>query len=264
MGSDLIGKLASGGTVDFGFIQMYGIFQRGGGAPDFAEATFSEFTQQTAGLANYGVSAGYCIPFVNSADFSPAQLNAGPGIAMQGPSSAMLPQSYPQYEPGYYYSMFDTSNQFYWSGEAYTVSGTGGTQVGAFSANDLTSIPSAYFSGILTNQTLSLSGDLTVNWTGGDPKLQNGQVTIAGYSVNGKISGAFLCVAPAGVQSFTIPKWVLSTIPPTGSSYLGIETFPDGGVWIGQSNNPVTFQATGLDKGILVDEFFNGFPVYFK
>jgi hypothetical protein len=26
----------------------------------------------------------------------------------------------------------------------------------------------------------------------------------------------------------------------------------------------VPFQATGLDKGMVMDEFFNGFPIYFK
>jgi hypothetical protein len=57
---------------------------------------------------------------------------------------------------------------------------------------------------------------------------------------------------------------VLSTLPPTGTGYIGIAPYPTGYIWIGQSNNPVTFQATGLDKGILMDEFFNGFPVYFK
>ena len=78
------------------------------------------------------------------------------------------------------------------------------------------------------------------------------------------IAGYFLCTAPLSAQSFTIPKWVVSTLPPTGTGHIGIAPYPTGYIWIGQSNNPVTFQATGLDKGILMDEFFNGFPVYFQ
>jgi hypothetical protein len=264
MGSDLVSKLAAGGTVDFGFVQMYAIIMRQSGVPDFGQATFSEFTPLTAGLASYGVSSGYCLAFTNGPDMSPGQLDAGPGITLKGPSTASLPQTSPGW--GYYYSMFATSAQFFWSGLEYAVSGTGGTKVGPFSVNDTTSIPSAYLSGIVADQTLPLSSDLTVSWTGGDPNLQNGQITIAGYSLNdtGTQSGGFMCTAPRSSQSFTIPKWVLSTMPPTGSAYIGIEAFPQGGIWIGQFNTPVTFQATGLDKGIVMDEFFTGFPVYFK
>jgi hypothetical protein len=163
--------------------------------------------------------------------------------------------------------MFNTGPQFFWSGLKYTVSGPGGVKVGAFSVTDTTSIPSAYFSGIVAGQTMPRSADLTVTWTGGDPTLQNGQVTIAAASsgtANGSIFGGFMCTAPPGAKSFTIPKWVLSTLPPTATGHIGIAPYPFGYIWIGQFNNPVTFQAPGLDKGILMDEFFNGYPVYFQ
>jgi hypothetical protein len=270
LGTDLIAKLAAGGTVDFGFIQMYAIVLRNESlpsqllAPDYAAATFSEFTPQTAGWANYGVSNGYCLPFLNDPDASPGQLDAGPSIILKGPSTATIPQEYPGY--GQYFDLFSNGIQFYWSGLPYTVSGAGGPKVGAFSANDTTSVPTAYLSGIVAGQTLSRSGDLTVTWTGGDPSLQNGQVTIAAYSgsADGSQNTYFMCIAPLAAQSFTIPKWILSTLIPTGTDYIGIAPVPNGFLWIGQMNNPVTFQASGLDRGILVDEFFNGFPVYFK
>jgi len=273
LGQDLIGKLAAGGTVDFGFVQLYAIVLRneslpgGINVPDFGQATFSEFTPQTAGLASYGVSQGYCLAYVNGPDMSPAQLDAGPGITVRGSSTAMLPQLF----GGFYYSLFNTGAQFFWSGLEYTATGPGGTKVGAFSVNDTTAIASAFLSTaagqqIIAGQTLSLSGDLTVTWTGGNLSLQNGQVTIAGISIatGGNLDGAFMCTAAVSAQSFTIPKWVLSTLPPTGTGYIGIAPYPTGYIWIGQSNNPVTFQATGLDRGILMDEFFNGLPVYFK
>jgi uncharacterized protein (TIGR03437 family) len=270
LGQDLIDKLAGGGTVDFGFVQLYAIVLRNGSlptgiaVPDFGQATFSEFTPSTAGLASYGVSQGYCVTKINGPDTSPAQLDAGAAITLQGLSSATLPQQYAGI--GSYFSMFNNGAvQFFWSGLKYTASGAGGAKVGAFSAADTTSIPSVYFSGMTAGQTLSRSGDLTVTWTGGDPKLQNGQVTIAGISLTTtNLDGAFMCTAPLSAQSFTIPKWVLSTLPPTGTGYVGIAPYPLGYIWIGQSNNPVTFQATGIDRGILMDEFFNGYPIYFK
>ena len=269
MGADLVSKLASGGNVDFGFIQLVAIILRnqtlptGILAPDFAEATFSHFTPLTAGLASYGVSSGYCVPFTNNPDLGPGGLDAGSGITISGNSTATIPATY----PGYYFEMFNSTTgiQFYWSGLPYNVSGGGGKQVGTFAANDTSSIPSAYLSGIIAGQTVSLSGDLTVNWTGGNSNMQNGQVTIAGYSLgNNNTNGYFMCSAPLSAGSFTIPKWVMGTMPPTQTGYIGIAPYPQGYLWIGQFNNPVTFQATGLDKGILIDEFFNGFPVYFK
>jgi uncharacterized protein (TIGR03437 family) len=272
LGQDLIDKLAAGGTVDFGLVQLSAIVLRnqslptGIAVPDFGKATFSEFTPQTAGLASYGVSQGYCTTGNNDPDGSPGQLDAGGGITLQGISTAMLPQLSPGW--GYYYSMFNNgAAQFFWSDFKYSVSGPGGTKVGAFSVADTTSIPTVYFSGMVAGQTLPRSGDLTVTWTGGDPSLQNGQVTIAGFSSatsSGSISSAFMCTAPLSAKSFTIPKWVLSMLPPSGTGYVGIAPYPIGYIWIGQFNKPVTFQAKGLDKGILIDEFFNGYPVKFQ
>jgi uncharacterized protein (TIGR03437 family) len=272
LGQDLMSKLAAGDTVHFGFMQLFAIILKnqslptGIAAPDFGKATFSEFTPQTAGMASYGVSSGYCITGSNDPDGSPGQLDAGAGITVQGPATVVLPQTSPGW--GYYYTVFNgtTGAQFFYSGLNYSVSGTGGAKVGAFSVADTTSIPSAYFSGITAGQTLSRSSDLTVTWTGGDPTLQNGQVTIATYSgsASGNIGGGFMCTAPLAAKSFTIPKWVLSALPPSGTAYVGIAPYPIGYIWIGQSNTPVSFQATGLDKGILIDEFFNGYPVYFQ
>jgi hypothetical protein len=57
---------------------------------------------------------------------------------------------------------------------------------------------------------------------------------------------------------------VLSTLPPSGAGQSGTTTYPQGWIWIGQYNNPVTFHAQGLDRGIITDAFFNGFGVYFR
>ncbi len=270
LGQDLVNKLAAGGTVDFGFVQLYDIVLAGQELPvglflgDFVSATFSEFTPPTAGLASYGVSQGYCLTGTFDADMSPAQLDAGAAITVQGPSgTATIPAEYSGW--GDYFLWITNGAQFYWSKLAYTVSSPGGARVGQFSAADITQAPAANFSGIRAGQALSLSSDLTVNWTGGDPNLQNGRVTIVAVSeTNDNLTGAFMCTAPVSAQSFTIPKWVLSTLPPTGTGYIGIAPYPTGYIWIGQLNSPVTFQAKGLDKGILVDQYNNGFPVYFQ
>ena len=92
-------------------------------------------------------------------------------------------------------------------------------------------------------------------------------VTIAGASwgtSSGGLFGGFMCTAPLSAKSFTIPKWVLSTLAPSATGYIGVAPYPMGDIWIGQANNPVVFQAKGLDRGVLMDEFYNGYPVYFQ
>jgi uncharacterized protein (TIGR03437 family) len=284
MGQDLVDKLAAGQTVDFGYIRLESSFERTElfefFTGDAAMATFSEYTPGTAGLAEYGVSSGYCVAVdcsyncgVDSynetlSDSSPARLDAGALSVLRGTS---IPLSTTQYlGNGYYYAVLTgpSGEAYLLPGLPYLVSGTGGAAVGAFSVSDLTSVPSslALFTGLTADQTVPLSGDLTVQWSGGDPTLQNGQVTIGALSANSTFTLAeFLqCTAPASAQKFTIPGWVLSALPPTGTFQSGTTTYALGWIWIGQYNKPTSFSATGLDSGIVTDISNNGFGVYFK
>ena len=147
------------------------------------------------------------------------------------------------------------------------MSGTGGTDVGAFSATETTSIPSAEFTNISRGQSLPRSGDLTVQWSGGDPGMQNGQVTIGGYSIRNPDYdnvAAFQCTAPVSARQFTIPGWILATLPPSGTGQNGTVTYPLGWIWIGQYKQPGDVSGAGLDRGIYTDVFFNGVGVYFQ
>jgi hypothetical protein len=192
---------------------------------------------------------------------SPGQLNAGPALTVTGPGTVSVPNIY----GGEYYLLDANIPSFLFMDTDYTVSGQGGSSVGAFTAQYVTSTPSAYFTGITAAQTVPLTSDLTLQWTGGDSSLQNGQVIIGGYSPTS--SGAavsFQCTAPVAAHSFTIPAWVLSLLPPSASEQDGGNTFPLGRLYIGQYNNPVAFQATGLDRGLVTDIFYHGYGVYFK
>ena len=281
MGQDLVNKLASGQSATFGYVRLEnmnapfdpGLAYRAN--MDLALATFSRYTPQTAGLAEYGVSSGYCIAVDRSnwrnvrsyptlTDSSAAQLDAGAALTLVGQGSRSVPQTYPA---GYYFAQLDpTGSRFLWSVVSYSVSG-GGTDVGAFSATETTSIPGVEFTNISRGQSLPRSGDLTVQWSGGDPGMQNGQVTIGGYSYrnpNYDNWAIFQCTAPVSAKQFTIPGWILATLPPSGTGQNGTTIYPLGWIWIGQYNNPVTFQAQGLDRGIYTDVFFNGLGVYFQ
>ena len=270
LGADLIAKLAAGNTVDFGWVHLESIILHfgasGPGLPDYGYASFSEYTPATAAWANYGVSSGYCVagPYWLD-DMSAAQLDAGLVLTVQGQGSVTVPQTYAG--SGFYQgSLNPNSPKFLWSDLKYAVTGTGGSKVGAFSVSEYTSTPTVNFSNIALNQSLSLAGNIKVSWTGGDATMQNGQVTIGGasFSTGYALQGYFQCAAPLSAGTFTIPRWVLSPLPASGSSQTGSVSNPLGYIWIGQWGIGTTFQASGLDRGILSDIFLTGYPVYYQ
>ena len=282
MGQELVDKLASGQNVRFGYVRMESLIapfmpgQAFRASVDLGYGTFSEYTPETAGLAQYGVSSGYCVavdcslPFGCStrgangslADSSPAQLHAGGALVLQGQSSASL-QGY----GGYYIAQLNaTGSRFLWADLSYSISSPGGTRVGSFSVTNRASVPGVQLSGLKVSQTVPLSGDLTVEWTDADRKLQNGHVTIGAYSGNNDLSQWvwLQCTAPAEPAKFTIPGWILSTLPPSGTGHNGTIAYPQGWIWIGQYNAPVVFNPEGLDRGLFTDAFFNGYGIYFQ
>ncbi len=278
LGQDLVNKLAAGGTVNFGYIRLEstlatvaGLATSGSGSlGDDAFATFSSFTPQTAWYAEYGVSSGYCVStqyndyaYTILADLSvfDALLNAGSALSIQGPLVA--PGPFADVDPpyGYYWiGLSGTVAHYFYSGDTYTVTGSGGTDVGAFTATDTTSIPSVTFTGIANDQPVPRTSNLAVQWTFSNNNLQNVPVTIGGFSasITGNLYTAFQCTAPAGATSFTIPSWLLSTLPPSGTETSGSFVYPLGFIWVGQYNTPKTFTAPGLDRGIISDAFFQG------
>jgi uncharacterized protein (TIGR03437 family) len=276
MGQDLLDKLASGQKVDFGYIRLESYLTKGFGqtGDDYGMATFSELDPGAAGLAQYGVSRGYCYAVDCSngcaangywsgslSDSSPAQLDAGALAVVYGSSIALS-----QYGGFYGSGLSSNGARFLWSNLPYDVTGTGGTDVGAFSATDTTSELKVQFSNLATYQTLPRSSDLPLQWTGGDPTLQNGEVNIGAYSMNsdGTQFAVVQCTAPLSAQQFTIPAWVLSVLPPSGGTTAGGVTYPLGFVAIGQYNKPTVFSAAGLDRGIITDIFYYQVEVNFQ
>jgi uncharacterized protein (TIGR03437 family) len=275
MGQDLVNKLASGSNASFAYLRLVSINLRFNGLAvsgafgngDYARATFSGFTPQSAYYANYGVSSGYCIagPY-DVDDLSIAQLDAGTGLSLSGPLSPPGPITPSSPGSGYYFLLLNQAiNKFLFSEEQYTITGPGGADVGTFSVTDTTQIPSAQLTGV-TSQSFPRSSDLTLQWTFSNTALQNAPVILGGasFSSDESLVGEFECVVPPGSQKFTVPAWVLSILPPTGTTKQAAETVPNGYVWIGQYNNPTTFNAQGLDRGIITDIFFQGSVVSFQ
>ena len=174
IGQDLTAKLASGSTVDFGYIRLESYFTKGYAqmGSDYALASFSELDPGSAGTAEYGVSNGYCYSVdcslgcaVNGggysgslSDSSPAQLDAGALDIVYGTSIPLT-----QYG-GYYAGVLSGNNgsRFLWSMLPYNATATGGANVGAFTATDITAKLTVDFSNISTDQVLPRAGDLAI------------------------------------------------------------------------------------------------------
>ena len=167
-----------------------------------------------------------------------AVLDAGRSLAASGPAGNSTAA---KLRGGDYRALFPAgTNTGGLPAGNYTVTGSGGVDIGAFSAN--LSLPAALH---WTNQaqisTINRLTDLTVTW---NSARNSGHVLIGGtssYPAAGKFA-IFLCSEESSKGSFTIPSFVLSAmpIPPTAAhGYLFVASHPFDN----------TFTARGLDLG---------------
>jgi uncharacterized protein (TIGR03437 family) len=169
------------------------------------------------------------------------------------------------------------------SAGTYTVAGTGGTAVGSLSAPISVTSDAASFK--WTNQTsivgtqaaptpIPRNQDLTITWTGGDP---NGFVDItavsstlqSGLTPSPTTPGILVeCMAPASAGTFTVPAYVLQSLPSTVSSTA---TVPPGELLVGPASGacssvsttatstcPTITTPTGLDVLYVVYHLIQG------
>jgi uncharacterized protein (TIGR03437 family) len=137
---------------------------------------------------------------------------------------------------GVYYDQL--ANSFFPpTGGSFTFTGTGGTNVGAFTASISYTSPLAWtnMSGI---KTVTRAGGQPITWTGGAP---NSYVYISGDSSSSSASASFTCYAPASAGQFTIPSYVLLALPAGNSGSLLVENVVTS-----------TFTASGLTSGAVI------------
>ena len=226
---------------------------------DTGSATFISYADVPASLfaADYFYSENVCQingfpgpnggPTLNGVEFpivplKAVNLDAGPNITVNGSTGTRtIPRITVGALVGYRGTDFGTATPGnYFDPGHYTVTGTGGKDVGAFTTSF--DVPQTRF--VLTNQPsvtepLDRSQDLTITWTGGIPGTQ---VTIVGGSLVNGVSAAFLCAAPVAAGQLTIPSWVLLNLSPTAT---GPGTVP-GQLTIG-NRKVTTFKVSGLD-----------------
>ena len=129
---------------------------------------------------------------------------------------------------------------------SYTLSGSGGADVGSFS-NTFSVPPPLVWTGRNQLSAVDRKQPLTISWTGGD----SGQVVaVIGFGEDLPVNSSvvFACLAKPGASSVTIPADILSNLPPTHGNPLRSKdviyllTVP------GSSIQPI--KASGLDKGV--------------
>lgn len=189
----------------------------GTGNPDAARLQFGEITAYTAGLQPFFVTllddlpSGTCGVYNNllsitSLAATGSNADAGSSFMIAGPKGTMtLPAGQ---------SQLDSNGSFLVPG-AYTISGAGGANIGAFQTNF--SIPATP---VLTSpnpsnppSSITRSNGLTVSWTGGSANAIV-QITVYGPTDSTGLTGSqVVCNVASTAGTFTIPGYALSALP---------------------------------------------------
>jgi uncharacterized protein (TIGR03437 family) len=149
---------------------------------------------------------------------------------------------------------------------SYTISAPGGSNVSPFSGTLPVTTAAASFK--WTNQsTIALSAiprnaPMTITWTGGDPAGFVDITAIASTLESGVTPAANTpgvlveCIAPASAGTFTVPTYVLQSMPSTTSSTA---TVPPGELLVGPASSVVKITPpTGLDAAYTFYHFIAG------
>jgi len=111
---------------------------------------------------------------------------------------------------------------------AYTISGKGGKDVGAFSAT-LTVASHLAVSSPSALATIDRTQPLTVTWTGGiagNYVLIGGETPAVNATTGYTPPSYFACAEDGGKGTFTIPAYILSSMNPTASGKGGLVLSP--------------------------------------
>jgi hypothetical protein len=244
-------------TVHFGFLSMvYGPPAAGDptGTAAFTEAS-AQFLSESGtafGNSNGLVSVGSCTSTesLTSTTANTGSLNAGT-ITVNDPNGvaavALVSEgsgSYGSQLPGGFLTVAGGTFQF------TATAGTTAPAVGAFSTSINFPTPLLNWTNPAADATVVRSQGVTVTWTGGSPGTY---VFITGNSSSGSVSGSFVCFAPVAAGTFTVPSYVLGTLPASASGSLEVVN----------ETALQFFTATGLDYGYAIGEVgFNNNATY--
>ena len=138
---------------------------------------------------------------------------SGPNL----PSGTTLPKSIIQTGPSYI--LIAAAGTTLPDGGTYTISGSGGTQVGPFTAS--AALPQRF---VVTNwdaiTAIDRSNGLTVNWSGSG--FDTVVIGATGQSLTTNETVTVSCVLPASLGTFSIPQGALAMLFPTQAASLTV------------------------------------------
>lgn len=169
-------------------------------------------------------------------------LDAGT-ITLTGPNSVNATLQGNPFIAGFYSAQL-AAGAITSAGGTYTFKGGGGSAVGPFTANVVFPNPLINWTNQAAATSVVRGNGLTFNWTGG---AAGTYVIMSGGSagtINGKtVSGSYTCYAPVAAQTFTVPAYILGTLP-AGN---GTTSLTNGTTFS-------SFTATGIDFGYAVGQ----------
>ena len=138
---------------------------------------------------------------------------------------------------------------------SYNLTGAGGNDVGSFNTSLTLGSPLTLSAPLPTN--VVRSSPLTLNWTGG---IASDKVEIVGAVSTSTGTGStevsttteFLCVTTAGAGTFTVPASILSQLPATTGTNVGI-------LEVASFNTSATFSATLKADGSAIPSTFGSY-----
>jgi uncharacterized protein (TIGR03437 family) len=285
-----LANLEGGGTLNAGFVNLSSITEEvssnGFTADSTVEQTGAIFSADNA-YAFLGLSqtlggtppvypAGSCV--VETIDSPPiptsatppvtGELNAGASLSLSGPGGKMasLPFAATGYIDTVGQSNFGSPAPTFIAPGSWTMTGSGGPDVGPFSAT--ITVPSPLVCTNCANlSTISRSTPLTINWTGGGGSqdwVQIGGISTAPLIADStkNVAVVFQCAAHATDGTFTVPANILSQLPAAPDNPLN-STFGTL-ILINVLNTNNSFTAPLTAGGKLDLAFFNYSSVFLR
>ena len=233
-----LGQLSGQTTVKSGSV-IVGQSVTSMGTSNLALASFSSTTGSTYGTSSGIVSLGSCLVTevigTGGGSSTSTGLDAGASIALTGPLGAYTLNGIPQIAGIYTANL--PAGAIPGTGGAFTFTGPGGKDVGAFTTTVNLPNPLLSWTNQAADATVNRSQGVQINWSGGAP---GSFVVITGSSQgSGGTFGSFLCYAPQSALTFTVPAYVTGTLP-AGSGSLSVEN----------GTSFTSFSAKGIDNGL--------------
>jgi uncharacterized protein (TIGR03437 family) len=233
--------LARNGSLRVGAIQLWQQTPAGGSAgSDTLTASFLAYSPQTLVMAQAPVnpSAGSCYVTESPVNSDPsalphgAGLNAGFNVLVSGPGASLTAESL---STGNYSTSMSPAGL---SPGVYSISGSGGADVGAIRGSVTVTPPVAWSNASdYTTSIVTTGQPMAFRWTGGDG---SGYVAIAMNSASATLSMSLVCNVPASLGSFTVPAYMTRSIV-QGQGAISVGSFTTQG----------SFSAPGLDVGLV-------------